>query len=297
MIKLRDIEYLVAVAEHGHFGRAAHACNVSQPTLSNQLMKLEEQLGLTLFERRRKGSLLTPAGIGLLEEARRTLQAADNFEATARNLRDPLAGDLHLGLIPTVAPYLLPHIMSPINEQLPALDIFLHEQQTELLLQQLDSGDIDIAILALLPGMERFDHFELAVEPLLMAVPSSHPLASRKRVKLADLDGEQVLALEDGHCLRDQALGYCFSAGASEDPRFRATSLETLRHMVAGGLGITLLPQLATLAPTPGLRYLPFYQPAPNRDLVALVRRGYPRLAAAREIVRITREGIRGTVT
>lgn len=295
MIKLRDLEYLLAVAECGHFGRAARACNVSQPTLSGQLIKLEEGLGLTLVERRRKGVMLTPAGEALVGQARAVLLAAENFEQTAKTLLEPLAGELHVGLIPTVAPYLLPLVMADLNRKLPAMELYLYEEQTSSLLDRLDEGRLDAAILALLPNMGRFDHYSLAREPLLMAVPRGHHLSGRRRVRLKDLEGEQVLALEDGHCLRDQALGYCFAAGASEDPRFRATSLETLRYMVAAGMGVTLLPQLATaVAATPGLGYLPFYPPAPARELVLLVRRGYPRLAAARAVVESLRRSLKG---
>jgi len=294
MIKLRDLEYLLAVAECGHFGKAARACHVSQPTLSGQLMKLEAQLGLTLVERRHKGVMLTPAGETLVQQARAVKMAAENFEQTARSLLEPLAGDLHVGLIPTIAPYLLPLVMADLARGLPAMEFYLYEEQTRSLLDRLDEGKLDMAILALLPGMEHFDHYRLAVEPLLMAVPAVHHLSARKRVRLKDLEGEQVLALEDGHCLREQALGYCFAAGASEDPRFRATSLETLRYMVAAGMGVTLLPRLATAMATPGLSYLPFYEPMPARELVILVRRGYPRLAAVRAVVESLRQSLKG---
>ena len=245
MVKLRDLEYLTAIDQHKHFGKAAQACFVSQPTLSGQLMKLEEQLGLQLVERHRRNVMLTPAGDQLVQEARKVLQAAGEFESRAKALLDPFSGDLHLGLIPTLAPYLLPHIMGELNNSLPNINFFLHENQTQVLLQQLDEGKLDVLILPYLNEMEKFESYQLFDEPLMLATPKEHSLAHKKQLTLADLQGEKILTLADGHCLKDQAMGYCFAAGAKEDNSFQATSLETLRHMVASGMGITLLPALA----------------------------------------------------
>lgn len=294
MIKIRDLQYLDAVATHQHFGRAAAACFVSQPTLSGQIMKLEGQLGLILIERHRKRIMLTPAGEALLGRARTVLRAAEDFEEAAKNLSDPLAGDLHLGLIPTVAPYLLPHIMGSLSSALPDINFYLHEGQTQALLQQLDAGKLDAVILSWLDSIEGVDRYHLFAEPLVLATPQGHALAAKKQVHLKDLDGQWVLTLEDGHCLRDETLDYCFTAGAREDTRFQATSLETLRYMVASGLGITLMPALAVNEADRerGLCYIPFRPATPTRQICLLVRPNYSRMACIRAVVASIRESM-----
>jgi len=291
MIKIRELEYLDAIERFKHFGKAAEACHVSQPTLSGQIIKLEEQLGVTLIERHRRNIMLTPAGNQLLVKARKVLNAAHDLEVTARTLGDPLSGELHIGLIPTLAPYLLPHIMPDLIPALPRMDFFLHEQQTADLLESLDQGKLDALVLPWLEEMKDFDAYDLFDEPFLLAVNKQHPLAKKKRVKLEDLKGCHVLTLEDGHCLRDQALGYCFSAGADEDKRFQATSLETLRYMVASGIGITLLPKLSVIdqRQNSDIVYIPFQQPQPSRRIVLLIRHNYTRLETVREIVGVIR--------
>lgn len=285
MIKIRDLQYLDAVAKHGHFGRAAEACFVSQPTLSGQIMKLEDQLGLSLFERHRKKVMLTPAGEELLGRARQVLRSAEDFEETAKALSDPLSGDLHVGLIPTVAPYLLPHIMANLGTSLPNINFYLHENQTDVLMQQLDEGKLDVLILSWLNTMQGVERYTLFKERLVLASPVKHPLAQSKSLTLKDLNGQWVLTLEDGHCLRDEALDYCFSAGAKEDTRFQATSLETLRYMVASGMGITLIPELAIKDGEHGLRYTHFNAPAPSREICLLVRPNYSRMECVRAVV------------
>lgn len=287
MIKIRDLEYLDALEIHRHFGKAAEACHVSQPTLSGQLMKLEEQLGVSLVERHPRNIMLTPAGEKLLAKARRVLNAARDLEQTARTLGDPLAGEFHLGLIPTLAPYLLPLIMPGLVADLPNLQLFLHEHKTADLLRQLDEGTLDALVLPWLDDMQNFQAYDLFHEKFVLAVSRKHPMAERKRVKLDYLKGHKVLTLEDGHCLRDQALGYCFSAGAEEDRHFQATSLETLRYMVAANMGITLLPELAVGPPVENsdIRYIEFQHPAPSRRIVLLVRQNYTRLECVRQFV------------
>jgi LysR family hydrogen peroxide-inducible transcriptional activator len=295
MIKIRDLEYLDAIEKYRHFGKAAEACHVSQPTLSGQIMKLEEQLGVSLIERNPRNILLTPAGEELLAKARRVLAAARELEMTARTLGDPLAGDFHLGLIPTLAPYLLPLIMPELIRRLPNLQLFLHEHKTSDLLERLDQGELDALVLPWLDDMTSFQAYDLFNEKFVLAVSKKHELADRKRVKLEYLEGHKVLTLEDGHCLREQALGYCFSAGADEDRRFQATSLETLRYMVAANMGITLLPELAVGARSDNgdLRYIEFQSPAPSRRIVLLVRQNYTRLEPVRQIVATIRDCIK----
>jgi LysR family transcriptional regulator, hydrogen peroxide-inducible genes activator len=295
MIKLRELEYLDAIERHKHFGKAAEACHVSQPTLSGQIIKLEEQLGVTLIERHRRNIMLTPAGNQLLAKARTVLNAAHDLEVTAKTLGDPLSGEMHLGLIPTLAPYLLPHIMPQLISELPRMEFFLHENQTADLVRSLDQGLLDALILPWLDEMKDFDAYDLFDEPFLLAVNKGHDLAKKKRVKLDDLKGCHVLTLEDGHCLRDQALGYCFSAGADEDKRFQATSLETLRYMVASGIGLTLLPKLSVIDQPDNseLTYIPFQQPMPSRRIVLLIRQNYTRGETVREIVAAIRAAMK----
>lgn len=294
MIKLRDLEYLDAIDKHKHFGRAAEACFVSQPTLSAQIMKLEEQLNLTLVERHRRNVMLTPEGGALVLQARKVLTAAQEFEDAAKSLSDPMAGEFHVGLIPTLAPYLLPHIMEGLNKALPKIKFFLYEKQTKTLLKDLNNGELDLLILPWLDEMEKFERYKLLEEPFVLTVHKDHAFSKRKKIKLQDLENETVLTLEDGHCLRDQAMGYCFSAGAFEDTRFQATSLETLRYMVASGSGITLLPKLAVLnqPESPTIRYLPFTEPQPTREISVVIRPNFPRMDSVRAIV----TSIRGSI-
>lgn len=290
MITLRELEYLVALEEQKHFGRAAAACHVSQPTLSGQFRKLEDQLDLQLVERNRHQVVITQAGEQLAERARRILAEVKDFQQFAESLKDPLSGEFHLGLVPTLAPYLLARIMSPLGTDLPGLRFLLHEEQTSILLDKLDSAELDMLMLPWRSDMEDFDRFDLFDEPLLLAAREGDPVLTRSDPTLAVLEDRLVLTLEDGHCLRDDAMSYCFSAGAREDQRFRATSLETLRFMVASGIGITLMPELA-VDPTrdTGIVYRHFSKPEPSRKIVALVRQGYPRMACVREIVRLVR--------
>jgi LysR family hydrogen peroxide-inducible transcriptional activator len=275
-MNLRDLRYLVAVDEHRHFGRAAEACFVSQPTLSTQIKKLERELGVELVERSPRHVLLTEAGRQVVERARVMLGEADTIATIARRAQDPEAGSLRLGLFPTLAPYLLPHVVPNIHARFPNLELLLVEEKTEVVLQRLRDGSLDAGILALpVPT----DHLEVEVlfsEEFLLAVPATHPLAEREDpVDASVLATEPVLLLEEGHCLRDQALAVCSLSGASERSGFRATSLETLRQMVAAGVGITLLPELAVrppVPPSPDVRLLRFAPPVPRRT-IALVWR------------------------
>lgn len=294
MIKLRDLEYLDAIDRFKHFGKAAEACFVSQPTLSGQIMKFEEQLGLQLVERHRRGVMLTPAGEQLVKDARLVLKTAKAFEDSAKALLDPLSGDLHVGLIPTLAPYLLPYVIEDLRTKLPKINFYLHENKTKDLLTQLNEGQLDFLILPWLDEMNTFDRYDLFEEPLLLAVPASHPLADATAVSMDVLKHEKILTLEDGHCLREQSLGYCFSAGANEDPRFKATSLETLRHMVASNLGITLLPKLATVGnlAAKNIRYIPFHDPQPTRQISLVIRPNYSRMTSVRAVVSSIRESM-----
>ncbi len=266
-MNLRDLRYLVAVAEHQHFGRAAEACFVSQPTLSTQIKKLEEELGVVLLERTNRQVMLTPVGERIVSQAQRVLREVSQMVHIAEEHRDPYGGEFRLGIIPTVAPYLLPRILGPIQKSFPKLKIQLTEGQTAVISRLLREGELDAVILALPLEEENLRHVPLYSEDFYFAVSKHHPKAGRKSVTLADLDEEQVLLLEDGHCLRDQALDICKSHNAVENTNFRATSIETLRQMVAADVGITLMPELAITTRRGPVRYLPFRGEHPHRDI------------------------------
>jgi LysR family transcriptional regulator, hydrogen peroxide-inducible genes activator len=278
-LSLRALGYLVALAETGHFGKAAERCCVSQPTLSAQLKKMEDQLGVQLVERGQQVRL-TDIGERVVERARRVLDEAREIEELARNFQDPLAGELRIGLIPTVAPYLLPRVTGALRAQFPRLKLLLLEHQTHHLVELLKSGEIDVGILALPIPVERLVTRVLYTESFQVALPPDHRLAKRRRLSLDDLDGETLLLLEDGHCLRDQALEACRLARIREAPDFRATSLETLRQMVAAGVGITLLPSLAVDqqgSRVPAMAVRRFEAPEPSRTIAAAWRPGCAR--------------------
>lgn len=275
-MNLRDLRYLVAVAEYRHFGRAAAASFVSQPTLSTQIKKLEEELGVSLFERAPRKVMLTPAGRDIAQRARQILAEVEQLKESARRQCDPEAGSVRLGLFPTLGPYLLPHVVPGIRARYPRLELLLVEEKTEVILRMLREGQLDAGLLAL-PLHDEGLHIEpLFEEPFVLAVPATHALAGQRKIRLTDLAEQSLLLLEDGHCLRDQALDVCQLAGAGERVGFRATSLETLRQMVAAGVGITLLPTLAVHTPfaeTDALRLLPFSGKPPTRRIAMVWRR------------------------
>lgn len=276
-MNLRDLQYLVAVADHRHFGRAAEACYVSQPTLSTQIKKLEVELGVELVERNPRQITLTEAGRLVVEQARHVLRDVDTIWDIANQAKDPESGRLRVGIFPTLAPYLLPHVVPDLRRRFPDLELLLFEEKTEVVVQQLLEGDLDVGVLALpVAGAGNLHVEPLFTEDFLLAVPADHPLAALPEpVGVGSLAGERVLLLEEGHCLRDQALEVCHLGGASERAEFRATSLETLRHMVAAGVGITLLPELSVrppVAPSADLCLLRFAAPAPHRDIAMLWR-------------------------
>ena len=275
-MNLRDLHYLVALADHRHFGRAAAASFVSQPTLSTQIRKLEDELGVALVERAPRKVMLTPAGRDIVERARRVLAEVEQLKESARRTRDPEAGSVRLGIFPTLGPYLLPHVVPRIRERFPRLELLLVEEKTEVVLRMLREGRLDAGVLAL-PLHDEALHVEfLFEEPFVLAAPKSHPIAKRDSLGMRDLAHEHLLLLEDGHCLREQALDVCTLSGASEHEGFRATSLETLRQMVAANVGITLLPTLAVKPPVPAsgnTRLLPFRKPSPSRKLAMVWRR------------------------
>lgn len=242
-MNLRDLNYVLALSEHRHFGRAAKACGVSQPTLSVQIRRLEQLLGVTLFERSSKDVTPTAVCDQLAGHARAAVAAGEAVLAVARTLRDPLAGRFRLGIIPTLAPYLLPLVFAPLRTALPALAIEPWEDQTGALLTRLRAHELDAVLLGTPVDSPDLDSRTLFQEPFLAALPPDHPLAAREQVTEAEL-APDILVLADGHCLRDQALSACGTTGAL-DGALRAASLSTLLNMVAAGYGTTLVPALA----------------------------------------------------
>lgn len=287
-MNLRDLRYLVALADLKHFGRAAEASFVSQPTLSTQLKKFEDELGVSLIERNPRNVLLTEVGEAVVARARVMLREADEIKNIARRAKDPESGMVKMGIFPTLGPYLLPHIVPNIVKRFPKLELILVEEKTEIILRKLHEGELDCGILALPIGEDNLHVEFLFEEDFILAVPRSHAFAKQKRAKLSDLAREELLLLDDGHCLREQALEVCHRAGAGERAGFRATSLETLRHMVAANVGITLLPALTVHPPSPpsaAIALIPFADPPPHRRIAMVWRRTSALTAFLHQIV------------
>jgi LysR family hydrogen peroxide-inducible transcriptional activator len=291
-MNLRDLRYLLAVVEHEHFGRAAKACGISQPTLSVQVRKLEELLGVALFERTSKTVTPTTACERLIGHARAAVAEAEAILAVARNLRDPLAGRFRLGIIPTLAPYLLPLVFAPLREALPALEVEPWEDQTTALLERLRAHELDAALLATEVDGPDLASQPLFAEPFVAALPPEHPLAEREVVAEADL-ARDILVLADGHCLRGQALAACGYSGALGGA-LRASSLPTLLNMVAAGYGTTLIPGLATgAAQDAGIVLRPLAAQA-GRTVRIAWRAQFPRRAVVEAVGEVIATRLRG---
>jgi LysR family hydrogen peroxide-inducible transcriptional activator len=283
---LRQLQYAVAVAESLSFRKAAEACHVSQPSLSAQLAQLEQALVVRLFERDRRRVLVTAAGAALVERARSLLLQADDLVGAARLAGDPLAGTLRIGVIPTISPYLLPVATPALRSAYPRLTTVWVEDKTEILVRRLEAGTLDAALLALEAEIGDVEQEVVADDPFVLATRRDDPLGAKTTpAKPAELRDADILLLDDGHCFRDQALAFCSSAKAHE-LEFRATSLATLAHMVAGGAGVTILPQLAvpTEAQRAGLRVRAFAKPVPHRTLALIWRTRSPLAPALRKL-------------
>lgn len=266
-MNLRDMEYLVAVADLRNFSQAAAHCHVSQPTLSAQIKKLEAWLGVVIFERTNKRVMPTEVGARIIDSARRILREAETLKQTAETARDPLAGNFRLGAFPTVSTYLFPRMVPSLKAELPNLRLILIEEKTAQLIARLKAGEIDAALLALPVEDEAVAHEALFDDVFYLAVPAGHPLAKRSAIDQSELAAQRLLLLEEGHCLRDQALSVCQTLGAGEQQDVRATGLETLRQMVKAGTGITFMPRLAIYPDESGIRYIPFIDPPPKRTI------------------------------
>ena len=278
-MNIRSLQYFVKLAELKHFSRAASACFVSQPTLSTQVRKLEDELGVTLIERAPHKLILTPIGEDIAHRAKHILRDIEHVKDAARRSRNPETGTIKLGIFPTLAPYFLPHVIPVIRQKYPQLKLQLTEEKTDAILNMLDQGRLDAGVLALPVDAEGMEIELLFTEPFVAAMPCSHPLSEKQFIGIGDLEGAELLLLEEGHCLREQALAVCGLAGAHERVDFQATSMETLRHMVAANAGVTLLPVLSIkppIAPTANVAIRPFNVPAPGRTIVLVWRSSSP---------------------
>jgi len=284
---LTELRYLVAVARERHFGKAAEACFVSQPTLSVAIKKLEEELDVKLFERGSNEVTVTPLGLEIVRQAQVVLEQVADLKEIARRGNDPISGPLRLGVIYTIAPYLLPDLVQQSIARAPQMPLILQENFTVKLLEMLRAGEIDVAVLA-----EPFPDAGLATaalydEPFQIAVPKKHPLARRKRISAEELKNETLLLLGTGHCFRDHVLEVCpeyarFSSNADGIRKsFEGSSLETIKYMVAAGMGVTVVPQLSVPAePDRHIAYIPFADPGPTRRIVLAWRRSFTRYEA-----------------
>ena len=281
---LTELRYIVAVAREKHFGRAADACFVSQPTLSVSVKKIETELGVQLFERGGAEVSVTPIGEDIVRQAQRVLDEVNQIKEIADQGRDPLRGALRVGVIYTIGPYLLPRIIKSMIDRYGDMPMILQENFTHRLLEMMRTGDLDVAVLA-----EPFDETGLSIAPLydedfLIAVPKHHPWAKRKSVPSIELKEQTMLLLGIGHCFRDQVLEVCpeaarFSANsAGIQKTVEGSSLETIRHMVAEGLGITVLPRMSVISEEDSLlKFIPFEDPVPNRRVVLAWRKTFTR--------------------
>lgn len=291
---LTELKYIVAVAREKHFGHAAEACFVAQPTLSVAIKKLEDELGVTIFERGGTEISTTPIGAQIVAQAERVLEQTAAIKEIAKQNKDPLAGAFRLGVIYTVGPYLLPSLVKTMIEQVPQMPLVLQENYTVKLMELLRQGELDAAIMALPLPDQGLMVQALYDEPFLVAVPHQHPWADRDRISAAELKTETMLLLGAGHCFRDQVLEVCpemarFSTTGDGIARtFEGSSLETIRHMVASGIGLTVLPASSVVRQNTEnlLRYIPFEQPVPNRRIVIAWRKSFTRQPAIEAIRR-----------
>jgi len=276
---LQELKYLVALADHGHFGKAAEACFITQSTLSTQIKKLEDFLGVILFDRSLKRVTPTPTGREILAAARNIVEEAERIRELAKHAQDPMARTLHLGVIPTLGPYYLPHALTLVHKKHPGLRLLLREEMTPQILEHLVDGKLDAGLLALPVTDDSLRVEPLFYEPFFAALPAGHPLAKHAELKVADIMAEKLLLLDEGHCLRDQALDVC-GTGSRGREEVRATSLETLRQMVGMGLGLTLLPALAVdagpRASKKSIEIRPFKAPPPGRTIGLAWRKRAP---------------------
>jgi len=297
---LTELKYIVAVARERHFGRAAEACFVSQPTLSVAIRKLEDELGVTVFERGGSEIGITPIGERLIAQAHKILQESALMKEIARMGHDPLAGPLRVGVIYTIGPYLLPRLIPVQIQRTPQMPLILQENFTAKLVELLRNGEIDCAIMALPVPDAGLVTMPLYDEPFMVAMPAGHPWAARESIEATDLKQQTMLLLGAGHCFRDHVLGVCPELSRFADHNegiqrtFEGSSLETIRHMVAAGIGLTVMPVTSLMANENAesalLKYVPFKSPAPDRRVILAWRKSFPRMAAIQTLAQAIRE-------
>jgi LysR family hydrogen peroxide-inducible transcriptional activator len=301
-VNLRDLKYILAVAEMRHFGRAAERCFVSQPTLSGQIRKLEDELDVVIFERTNRSVEVTPVGEVILTHARLALEQAEAIEQVARAHQDPLAGPLRIGAIPTLSPYLMPLILVPLKRTYPKIRLVLSEEITDSLLARLAHHEIDAALLATPVNTTDFDAMPVFDEPFWLAHPTHHPLSERATITALDLEKIDLLLLADGHCLTHQVMEVCHLAERpthGEMADLRAASLETLLQLVSAGFGCTLVPALAirsSCMSDQGIVVRPLALPDASRRISLVYRRSFPRRRALEAFAGIVREHLPQTV-
>lgn len=301
-MNLRDLKYLVAVADTRHFGQAAERCFVSQPTLSGQIKKLEEDLGVTLFERTKRSVETTPLGDAIVAQAKQVLEQADALRQLAESYQDPLVGPLRMGAIPTLSPYLMPLILKPLKKRYPQIKLVLIEELTDTLLARLGNHEIDAALLATPVENSDFESMPLFDEPFWLVHPRSHSLSEKKKIVQADLDGADLLLLAEGHCLAKQAMKVCHMQERSAQGDMvdlRAASLETLLQMIGAGFGCTLLPALAlktASARDRGVMARQLKLPDTYRRVSLVFRRTFPRRKALEAFAEVVLKHLPDTV-
>lgn len=301
-MNLRDLNYIIAVADSHHFGKAAERCFVSQPTLSGQVKKLEQELGVALFERTNRSVEITPVGEAIITHARQIMEQADVIRQLARAQQDPLAGPLRLGAIPTLSPYLMPLILKPLKKQHPQMKLVLSEELTDSLLQRLRNHKVDAALLATPVEELDLDALPLFDEPFWVAYPRKHAFYTRDRITLQDLKHENLLLLAEGHCLAKQAMDVCHIKEREQQGEMadlRAASLETLIQLVAAGIGITLVPALAmrgSWTSGSGVVAQPLAIAGATRRISLVSRRSFPRAAALQALAGIIIDNLPNTV-
>jgi LysR family transcriptional regulator, hydrogen peroxide-inducible genes activator len=302
MVTLRQLRYLSALAKHGHFGRAAEACAVTQPALSMQIRDLERTLGVAVVERRPGDVMLTDVGREIARRGEEVLTASRDLVDFARHRSGLLTGRLTLGVIPSLAPYLLPRILPELQRRFPELRLELRETQTRQLVEDIKNGALDAAMLALPLGEPDIDTMALFEDLFLLAVPSDDPRNEATRIAAGDIDQSRLILLEDGHCLRDQALAFCATAARSRGARsggtaFGASSLTTVMQMVAGGYGVTLIPQIAADVERRDdrVKFLRLQNPQPGRSIGLAFRRTSPRKADFAALGEVVKESVDGS--
>ncbi len=290
-MELHQLRYLLAVAKTGNFSRAAEQCHVSQPSLSQQIAKLESELGERLFSRLKRNAVLTSAGEALVQRATRIMAEVEAASRDVADAAEQVRGKVNIGVIPTIAPYLLPRVLALTARECPAMEVHIHEATTAQLLASAAACEIDLAIVSLPIADVRFIREPLFDEELLLAVPPRHPLTKKASVRLSDLENERFILMEEGHCLTDQSLRFCHRNDLHPQVAFRSAQLETIQALVASGVGISLIPKLALHPKRPGQPvYLSLAEPKPMRTIGVLWRKEHHHSRAAREFLHLLQQ-------